>query len=170
MSKTHTYSVCIEVNLPAQRVWDLISKRYDKVSDYADQVVASRYVGAKQQAGEGAERLCEFNAKGTSYLREKMVEVDEAKMEYLNVLTGVKGFPMVPGDTHARFRVRPTGPSSCELSADCQARTKPAFLAFILKPIMRRTMRDFLLSVQYHLQTGEVVIPARLKEVRRLCA
>ncbi|MBV1861448.1 MAG: hypothetical protein KUG77_23715 [Nannocystaceae bacterium] len=166
MPKAHRYEVSIVVPLAAEPVWHILSREYGRVQDYADQIVASRYAEGHSAGGEGCERVCDLNPKGTSFLREQMVNVDDERMQYTNVLTDAKGAPLVPGVSRTIFGVRRLGESSSTLWADSTVQTRPAFLATLLKGVFRKSMRDYLLSVSHHLCTGEVVGRKHIKAIR----
>ncbi|MGH1340285.1 MAG: hypothetical protein ACRBN8_01945 [Nannocystales bacterium] len=167
MAKTHSYEVSIVIPQPAENVWQLLSRDYGRVQDYADQIIASRYVEGHIKGSEGCERICDLNKSGTRYLREQMVEVDDEGMQYTNVLTGATGIPLVPLVSRTVFSVRRIDAASCTLRAASTVQTRPAFLALLLRGSFRKSMKDYLLSVSHHLRTGQSVHAGQIKAIRR---
>ena len=167
MKKIHVYSTSIEVNLSADKVWELIYNEYGSVVNYADQIVASDYINGYHSAGEGSEQICYFNQKGSTYLKEKMIEVNLDNMEYTNLISEAKGLPMDAEHSQATFKVISKGHGACEIVAMVRYRTKPAFLGWIFKNKFKETMTDYLRAVAYYAKNRTPVTKNNFKKIKK---
>ena len=167
MKKVQSYTTSLKVALPAETVWELISREYGSVSNYADQIVSSEYIKGHHSGGEGAERICYFNKKGSTFLREKMIQVNHDQMEYTNLIREAKGLPLDAQYSQTVFKIIPVDERSCEISATSQYRTKPAFLGAIFKNKFKETMRDYLISVAYYAKNRIPVTKNNFKKIKK---
>ena len=73
-----------ELDLPADDLWAVIGEDYGSVANSHPKIISSDYINGSLQACEGAERVCNFNDKGTQYLKENMVNSDPEHMTFVN--------------------------------------------------------------------------------------
>ncbi len=167
MKKVQTYETAITIDLPAEKIWNVICDNYGAAANYADQIVASEYINEHIHGGEGCERICYFNENKSTYLKEKMVHVDHLKKEYTNIISEAKGLPIDAKYSQTVFKVKALTDSTCEFSAKSQYRTKPAFLGGVFKGKFADTMKDYLISVAYYSKTGKIVTKDNFKEIKK---
>lgn len=166
MKKVQFYSTSITIKLPADKVWNLISKDYGNVQDYADQILKSEYIKGFSVGGENSERICYLNPKKTTFYKEKMTNVNELKMSYTNTMIEVGNLPIVPIISKTIFKVKPISNTTCELIANSEYRTKPALIGVLFKGKFKGTMTDYLISVASYAQTGIPVNKENFKSIK----
>ena len=96
-----------------------------------------------------------------------MLNVDTVKMSYTNVMTEVGKLPIVPNISKTEFKVKILSNNSCELIANSEYRTKPAFIGAIFKSKFKSTMTDYLISVASYAQTGVPVNKENFKKIKK---
>ena len=72
--KVQTFTVSHVIKAPAEKVWAVVGEDYGAIAHSHPKIISSNYVGGTLKSGEGAERVCNFNKKGTRYLKEKQVK------------------------------------------------------------------------------------------------
>ena len=60
------------LDIPADKVWAVVGEDYGAIAYSHPRIIASNYINGSLEAGEGAERICLFNEKGTQFLKEKI--------------------------------------------------------------------------------------------------
>ena len=60
------------IDLTAEKVWSIVGVDYGSVAYSHPKIISSEYIKGSLKACEGAERVCNFNEKGTQYLKEKI--------------------------------------------------------------------------------------------------
>ena len=78
---------------------------YGAIANSHPKIIASDYVSGTLQAGEGAERVCYFNEKGSQFLKEKMTNYNPREMTFVNKVYQAGRFPVNADYTQAVFRV-----------------------------------------------------------------
>lgn len=167
MKKVQSYTTSVKIQLPAKKVWNLISKDYGNVHNYADQIHTSEYIGGYKEGSENCERVCYLDPKKTTYYREKMTDVDNQNMSYTNTMIEVGKLPIVPGISKTFFNVNSLSENSCELIANSEYRTKPAIMGILFKGKFKSTMTDYLISVASYAETGVPVTKENFKSLKR---
>lgn len=167
MKKVQSYLTSVTIQLPAEKVWNLISKDYGSVQNYADQIHKSEYINGNKEGGENCERVCYLNQEQTTYYKEKMTNVDNANMSYTNIMTEVGKLPIVPGISKTVFKVKAISNNSCELIANSEYRTKPALMGVLFKSKFKSTMTDYLISVASYAQTGIPVTKDNFEGIKK---
>ncbi len=166
MKKVQTYSTSVTIQLPAEKVWNLISKDYGSVQNYADQILKSEYTKGFSQGGENSERVCYLNTEKTTYYREKMTNVDNQNMSFTNTMVEIGKLPIVPGISKTFFKVKLLTNESCELIAKSEYRTKPALMGVLFKSKFKGTMTDYLISVASYAKTNIPVTKENFKLIK----
>ncbi|NQX97268.1 MAG: hypothetical protein HRT73_05220 [Flavobacteriales bacterium] len=167
MKKVQSYSTSVTIQLPAKKVWNLISKDYGNVQNYADQIHKSEYINGYKEGGENCERVCYLNQEQTTYYKEKMVNVDNVNMSYTNIMTEVGKLPIVPNISKTIFKVKILSNTSCELIANSEYRTKPALMGVLFKGKFKSTMTDYLIAVASFAQTRVPVTKDNFKRIKK---
>ncbi|MEL7535221.1 MAG: SRPBCC family protein, partial [Bacteroidota bacterium] len=82
--KVQKFTVSHVIKAPAAKVWAVVGEDYGAIANSHPKIVSSDYINGSLQAGEGAERVCNFNESGTKYLKEKQVNYDPANYTFTN--------------------------------------------------------------------------------------
>ena len=165
--KVQQFLISKESNVPADQVWAIVGEDYGAIANSHPQIVYSEYLGGTLHAGEGAERLCNFNDKGTKYLKEVMKDYDPDHMTFVNQVTHAGKFPMDPELTRATYKVEDLGDGKSRLSFDMQYRTKPAIMGSMAKGKFKKLIEDYFIAVEHHAKTGEKVNKDNFKEIKK---
>lgn len=167
MKKVQTFSTSINMQLPATKIWDIISNNFGEVQNYADQIQSSNYINGHTNGGENCERVCYLDKEKSNYYIEKMINVDTLNLSYTIVMTDVGKLPVVPGLSKAHFRVNALTDSTCQVFVNSEYRTKPAFLGVLFKRKFKSTMDDYLISIDYYAKTGTPVNKENFKTIKK---
>ncbi|MFT7559245.1 MAG: hypothetical protein ACI93R_001150 [Flavobacteriales bacterium] len=156
MHKVKVFDFNFLLPFPTKDVWDLIANDYGNVANYANGLASSSGLGDIQNGKEGCQRICRLNETGSKYLIEKMEDVNAKSWTFTNVITEVKGLPIVPNLSKVIFALAPDA-NNCKTSMEIFFRTKPAFLARFLRGSSKKQMGDLMIGIEHHLKTGEIV-------------
>lgn len=165
--KVKSFTVSKEIDLPADKVWAIVGEDYGAIANSHPQIVSSDYINGTMSACEGAERVCNFNDKGTQYLKEKMVDYDPEKMQFTNQVFQAGKFPVDPDYTKAVYKVKDLGNGKSLVSFDMQYRTKPAFMGGMMKGNFKRLIADYFIAIEHHARTGESVTKDNFKQIKK---
>ena len=165
--KTVDFVIARVINAPADQVWAVVGEDYGAIANSHPQIVSSEYVGGTLKAGEGAMRQCNFNDKGTKYLKEKQVNYDPANRSFDVKIYHVGGLPIDAEASLSTFKVVPIDNNSCKLVMDMHFRTNPAFMGKLAKGKFKKGMADYALAVDHHVTTGEIVNKENFKRIKK---
>lgn len=165
--KVKSFQVEKVLDLPADEVWAVVGEDYGSVANSHPRIISSDYINGSLQACEGAERVCNFNDKGTQYLKEKMVNYNPEHMTFVNQVYQAGKFPVDPELTRATYKVEDLGDQRSRISFDMQYRTKPAFMGGMMKGNFKKLINDYFISLEHHIRTGESVTKANFKEIKK---
>jgi len=170
MNKVKTFNFNYSLPFSAETVWQLLADDYGNVANYANGLVSSQYIKGSAYGREGAQRLCNMDVNGKTYLIERMVDVDVHKMQFTNEITEVARLPIEPFLSKTIFKLTPVTPGTCQLSIEVQMKTKPAFLVMLMGGASKKQMGDLAIGIQHYLQTKETVTKANFSKIRKLYA
>ncbi len=168
--KTQTFTVTQVINAPAHEVWQVVGQDYGAIANSHPKIVSSDYLVGSLQAGEGAERVCNFNEKGTRFLHEKQTHFDSANYTFRNQVFKAGRFPIDPDYTFADYKVEPLDENSSRFTFNMNFRTKPAFMGGMVKGKFKRLIEDYVIAVDHHVKTGENVNKSNFKQIKRAYA
>jgi len=168
MNKVKTFNFNYSLPFSAETVWQLLADDYGNVANYANGLVSSQYINGSAYGREGAQRLCNMNENGKTYLIERMVDVDVNKMQFTNEITEVARLPIAPLLSKTIFKITANTPDSCQLSIEVHMRTKPAFLVMLMGGASKKQMTDLVIGMQHYLETKETVTKANFSKIRKL--
>ncbi len=168
MNKVKEFNCHFTLPFSAELVWKHLAENYGDVANFANGVDSSEYINGSQQGGEGSERVCRIDAKGKKYLKEKMVNVDVDNMTFTNLITEVKGLPIVPRLSKVVMSVNALSSGSCEFHVVTFFRTKPAFLVRFMKNVNYKQMSDLVVGLHHYINTKEVVTKVNFKKISQL--
>ncbi|WNJ17014.1 SRPBCC family protein [Pontibacter sp. G13] len=165
--KVQTFKVSQVINAPADKVWAIVGQDYGAVANSHPRIISSNYINGSLQAREGAERVCNFNDKGTQFLHERMVNYDPDNMTFVNQVFHAGKFPVDPDYTRALYKVEDLGNGQSRMTFDMQFRTKPAMMGALMKGNFRKLIEDYFISIEHHARTGEVVNKENFKQIKK---
>lgn len=165
--KVQKFTVSHVINAPAAKVWSVVGEDYGAIANSHPKIVSSNYINGSLQAGEGAERVCNFNESGTKYLKEKQVNYDPANYTFTNQVYQAGKFPVDPEYTFAVYRVEPIDENSSRFVFEMTYRTVPAMMGGLMKANFKSLMADYAVAIEHHVNTGENVNKDNFKQVKR---
>ncbi|MEM8900419.1 MAG: SRPBCC family protein [Bacteroidota bacterium] len=155
--KYKTFTVERGMSVPAEKVWQFIAEDYGAIANSHPKIWYAGYENGSLKGELGAQRKCDFNKKGTKVLHEKIVDWNPEEMQFTNRVLKAGGFPVDIENTRAFYAVKEVGANKSVMSFTMQFRTKPAFIGGMAKGQFKRLIADYLLAVEHHVMTGEVV-------------
>lgn len=165
--KVQRFTVSHVIKAPADKVWAVVGEDYGAIANSHPKIVSSDYINGTLKAGEGAERVCNFNESGTKYLKEKQVNYDPENYTFTNQVYQAGKFPVDPEYTFAVYRVEPIDENSCRFVFDMTYRTIPAMMGGMMKNNFKSLVADYAVAVEHHVNTGENVNKDNFKQVKR---
>ncbi len=165
--KVQRFSESKVIDLPADKIWAIVGEDYGAIAYSHPAIVSSDYVNGTLKAGEGAERVCNFNEKGTKFLKEKMVNYQPEQMTFTNTVYQAGKFPVDPEYTKAIYKVESLANGQSRISFNMQYRTKPAFMGAMAKGKFKKLIRDYFIAIEHHARTGEKVTRDNFKKIKK---
>ncbi len=167
--KFKTLKVEMKINAPAERVWEAMVKDYGEISNFSPYIFASNYENGSLEGIKGAERKCNFNAKGTRWSHEKIAEIDEKNRIMRNIVIDAARFPLDLDNSQAFYTVKDNGDGTSTAGYEFQFRTKPAFMGSFAKGSFRKTLSGTLIGLKHYVETGEKVTAGngKYKEIKK---
>ena len=165
--KTHHFVISEIINAPAKEVWKVVGEDYGAIAYSHPKIVTSNYVNGSLEAGEGAERVCNFNESGTKFLKEKMVDYDPENYTFKNVLYQAGNFPVDADYTYAVYKVQAIDDKTSRFTFDMTFRTKPAFMGLMAKGSFKKLIADYAIAIDHYVNTGEKVTKENFGAVKK---
>lgn len=165
--KVQSFEVSRVIKASASDVWKVVGDDFGAIANSHPKIISSDYIGGTLKSGEGAERVCNFNDKGTRYTHEKQIDYDPDHYTFKARVFHAEGFPLDTDYSIATYRVEPIDASSSRLVFHMDYRTKPAFMGSLAKGNMKKTLSDYLIAVEHHVLTGEKVTQDNFKSIRK---
>ena len=155
------------VMLPADQVWHILAEDYGAIANSHPTIVKSEYAPGTVVGGEGAERMCYFNEKGTQMFHEKITKWEPEKMSYTQIIKDYKKFPIDKDNTEVVYSVEQVDANTSKLKAHLMYRTKPAFMGGMAKGKFKGMLEDYFLAIEHHIKTGEKVTVENFKTIKK---
>lgn len=146
-----------QITAPAARVWEALVLDYGEISNFSPFVFTSAYEGGSLKGTVGAERKCNFNAKGTRWSHEQIREIDHENMRMINILLDAAKFPLNIDNSYAVYYVRDNGDGTSTAGYEFNFRTKPAFMGGLAQGAFKKSLNETLIGLEHYLVTGERV-------------
>ena len=165
--KAQNFSVSTVIKASADKVWAVVGEDFGAIAKSHPQIASSNYINGTLEAGEGAERVCNYNDSGTKYLHEKQINYDPDNYTFEVQVNHIAGLPMDPDYARAIYKVEPIDENSSKFVFDFTYRTKPAFMGAMMKGKFKKTIADYALAIEHHILTGEEVNRDNFKEIKK---
>ena len=165
--KVKTFTVTHIIQAPVDKVWEVVGEDYGAIANSHPKIVSSNYESGTLEAGEGAERVCYFNEKGTRYLKEKQVNYDPENYTFKNQVYSAGKFPVNPDYTFAIYKVEKVDENTSRFVFEMTYRTKPAFLGGMMKGNFKKLIKDYAISIEHYVNTGEAVNKDNFKLIKK---
>lgn len=165
--KVKDFTVTKVIPHSADKVWAVVGEDYGAIANSHPKIIFSEYINGSLKAGEGAERVCHFNEKGTQFVKEKMVNYDPANKTFLNQIYQAGKFPVDPEYSYAVYKVEPISANSSRFTFDMHYRAKPAIMGGLMKGQFKKIINNYFIAIDHHVATGEKVTKENFKEIRK---
>ena len=166
--KVKKFKVTRIIDAPAKDVWQIVGVDYGAIANSHPKIIKSNYINGSLKGGEGAERVCYFNEEGSQYLKEKMINFDDENMTFVNTVYQAGKFPVDPAYTRAIYKIEDLGNGTSRVTFDMEFRTKPAIMGGLMKRQFQNLIRDYLISIEHNVKTGEAVTAENFKRIKKL--
>lgn len=130
-------------------------------------IVNSDYINGSLKAGEGAERVCNFNDSGTRYLHEKQINYNPESYTFKNQVFQAGKFPVDPDYTYAIYKLEAVDAQTTTFTFNMSYRTSPAFMGGMMKGKFKRLIEDYAIAIEHHVRTGEAVNKDNFKSIKK---
>lgn len=168
--KIQTFTVSHVIDAPADQVWKIVGEDYGAIAHSHPKIVSSNYINGSLKAGEGTERICNFNEKGSRYLHEKQIDYDPENYTFKNQVLKAGKFPVNPEYTYGLYKVEPIDANTSRFVFTMHYRTKPAFMGGMMKGSFKKLIKDYAIAIEHNVKTGEVVNKDNFKSIKKLYA
>ncbi len=165
--KVRSFTVERTIAAPASDVWQVVGEDFGAIANSHSVIVNSDYIDGSLGGGEGAERVCNMNESGTKYVHERQVNYDPVNYSFTAQIFHVGKLPLDPAHNQAVYQVIPLDHQTSKLVFTMNYRTKPALFGALFKGRFQKTIEDYLLAVDHHVRTGEVVNRDNFKTIKQ---
>lgn len=166
--KTQTFTVSRDIALPAAQVWAVVGEDFGGIANSHPKIVSSSFNQGTITAGEGAERVCNYNAAGTKFVKEKQLNYDPEHYSFSVQVFHADGLPLDPELTQAEYKIVPLDDQHSRFEFTMTFRTKPAFLGALAKGKFKKTIADYAIAVEHYARTQEAVNQENFSTIKAL--
>ncbi|MCI4671234.1 MAG: SRPBCC family protein [Bacteroidia bacterium] len=161
--KTQYVAVKVDINAPAELVWQAMVLDYGAISNFSPYIYSSNYENGSLKGVVGAERKCNFDEKGKQWVHEKIFDIDPEERVMKNVPIDGEKLPLDFENSYALYKVKDNGDGTSTASYEFFFRTKPAFMGGIAKGGFKKQLGGTLIGLKHYIETGERVTPMNKK-------
>lgn len=156
-----------ELNVSANKAWQIIAVEYDKVQNSHPKIISSQYVGNYSEFKEGAQRRVNFNEEGSKYMVEEIASINLKEMTILFNTLEVEEIPIKAASTRSMFKIEDLGNDRSKVSCVMQYETSPSFLGGMVKRKLEKRLMDYLVAVEHYAKTGEKVTRTNFSRIKK---
>ncbi len=165
--KSRSFVIERTINAPAEKVWKVVGEEFGDIAKSHPKLASSHYVEGSPMSGEGCERVCSLNDKGSKYTKETMVDFNPYEYSFKANISEAGGLPLVPSASYMLYDVDPIDENTSKIKFTMVYLTDPAFLGGMAKGKFQKTISDYAIAVEHHVLTGEDVNPDTFKEIKK---
>ncbi len=152
----------VTINTLKERVWEVLFTRFGEAYLYNPSLIGSHFVtGGKGEVG--CERQCSLDDK-TKVVERITSAVDQKKFT-VNIIGG--NMPM-NDEMIVELELIEITSSRTKVLLTARYNSKPAFMAPIMKGMMKSKFDDMLIGLKYYLETGKTVSKKSYKPVLKI--
>ena len=151
------FSIYQEFDFPVETLWKTVAEDYGNIINSHPAIYKSTYINGSSKGELGAERIMEFNKRGTKSLSEKIVAWNPKNYTYDVKLEKAEGFPINEDVTLANLSFKSISPTRSSFQFDFSYGTKPRFMAKVAKGKFSALLEDYMISLEHYILTGEKV-------------
>ena len=150
------------IDAPRERVWDVLFNQYGDIHIHNPTMQASHYMNGATQGELGCLRHCDFTDK--LWLQEKIAKFDE-----LNSVTVEATDHNLPFLTKmsAIYELAAKGGGKTELRMTSFNATRPAFMIYLMRGQLGKSLKKHLFGMKYFIETGETLDMADYDRVHK---
>jgi len=163
--KFHTIEVERVMEHSADEVWAAVAEDYGNIANTHPQIVSSEYRSGSLQGELGAERQCSFDDKGKAWTHERIAAWDPENRTFVNAVVGSDNYPLNTDNSRGIYTVEALPDGGSVFKMTFEYRTKPAFLGGMVGKQFETLLSQYLLAVDYHIETGIPVNQDNFAEV-----
>lgn len=157
--KYRTVRAELKINAPAERVWKAMVLDYGEISNFSPYIYSSNYENGSLEGKVGAERICNFNEKGSQWIHERIEHIDQENMIMTNHPVDGKKIPLNFDNSQAFYGVEDNGDGTSTASYEFQFRTTPSFMGGLARGGFEKQLAGTLVGLKHYVETGEKVTP-----------
>lgn len=165
--KVQKFTISKVIKAPADKVWSVVGEDYGAIANSHPRIIRSNYINGSLKGGEGAERVCFFNKRGTKFVKEKQLNYDPKNYTFKNTIYQTGKFPLNEEYSYATYKVEPIDQQHSRFIFEMQYRTKPAFMGSFAKGSFKKLIRNYAIAIEHHIQTGEKVTKENFKKIKK---
>ena len=159
MKKLHEITGDIVVYASNDSVWDLLVNKFGDVNNFNPLIDESHPLD-ENQGQLGCERHCTIDGKNS--VREKITRISGKESFDIDIIEG--GLPMMD-KMNGTFNLKDAGNGKTRIEFVMKFNTSPAFMAPMIKGMMKKQFQKLLVGLKYHLETNQLVTKENIKDI-----
>jgi len=149
----------ITINTSKEKTWDVLFNKFGEVNLFNPLIEGSHHSSGKR--GEvGCERQCDLDSK-TSVI-EKITAARGTDSFDIEIIDG--GLPMMK-TMKATIDLKVLGDNKTQVSFTMKFNTNPAFVAVLMKFMVKKMLVKLVNGLKYYLETGNEVTKENISEI-----
>ena len=161
MSELNSFKVDVSINAAKGKIWDALYTRFGETQLFNPNIISSQYL--VNNTGElGCERECMLDSR--TYVKEKIIDVENTDSFTIDIYE--TNMPMME-TMIARFDLLEVSKTHTNVIMTFNYKTKPAFMAAIMKMPMQSKLRKLLIGLKYFVETGKSLQDSDFRGVQK---
>ncbi|MFT7588632.1 MAG: hypothetical protein ACI959_000844, partial [Limisphaerales bacterium] len=165
--KVQSFAVSHVIHAPADKVWAIVGEDYGAIAKSHPEIIKSEYLNGSLKGGEGAERICYFNDKGSKFVKEKQINFDPENYTFKNTIYQTGKFPLDPAYRFALYTVEVIDAETSRFTFKMQYCTKPSMMGSMAKGKFQKLISNYAIAIEHHVVTGEDVNKENFKAIKK---